>query len=312
MNKRKNTTPKVSVLLPLYNTNPHHLREAVEGILNQTFIDFELIILNDSPKNTALDKIISEYKDPRIIYRKNERNMGIVNSRNKLIDMARGKYIAIHDHDDISVQDRFEVQVKYLDKHPDIGVISGLKHYFGNTIRIIHSPEFDKDIRAEMCRKTCVSHGSAMIRKSLLDLHNIRYEHAYNPSEDYMLWVRLMQYTKFYNIQKPTIFYRYLNHNTSVLSRHEINRTSDLIASEFRLRFPDSYQRFRKNNPIYFKLKLFNFIPCGVIYTSGLHKLKYKLFGIFICKVVKMHNKSKIKIFNKITLISIKSGEKHE
>lgn len=79
--------PKISVLMPIYNTNKLYLKEAIESILNQTFVDFEFIILNDSPDNTELDDIVKSYKDKRIKYLKNEKNMGITLSRNKLIDL---------------------------------------------------------------------------------------------------------------------------------------------------------------------------------------------------------------------------------
>ena len=105
------TCPRVSVLTPIYNTNPAHLREMIESILNQTFTDFEFLILNDSPDNAKIEKIVKSYKDKRIKYFKNETNMGITPSRNKLLKMARGEYIAVFDHDDISVPTRLEREV---------------------------------------------------------------------------------------------------------------------------------------------------------------------------------------------------------
>ena len=84
--------PKISVLMPIYNTPKEYLKEAIESILNQTFTDFEFLILNDSPDNTELDKIVASYKDKRIRYSKNEKNLGITPSRNKLIDIAKGDY----------------------------------------------------------------------------------------------------------------------------------------------------------------------------------------------------------------------------
>ena len=80
--------PKVSVLTPIYNTEPEHLRQAIESILNQTFTDFEFIILNDSPWNTEIEDIVLAYKDARIKYVKNDKNIGISKSRNKLLSLA--------------------------------------------------------------------------------------------------------------------------------------------------------------------------------------------------------------------------------
>ena len=114
---------KVSVCMPVYNTKPEYLREAVESILNQTFKDFEFLILSDSPDNTEIDKIISSYDDKRIKYSKNTKNIGISESRNKLLKTAKGEYIAVFDHDDISLPNRLEKEVEYLDKNPDVSVV---------------------------------------------------------------------------------------------------------------------------------------------------------------------------------------------
>jgi glycosyltransferase involved in cell wall biosynthesis len=141
------TIPKVSVLTPIYNTNPEHLREMIESILNQTFTDFEFLILNDSPENIELDKIVKSYKDERIKYFKNEKNLGITPSRNKLLKMARGEYVAIFDHDDISVPDRLAQEVEYLDTNPHISVVSGWLQYFGDRNDTLKNPEHDLKIR---------------------------------------------------------------------------------------------------------------------------------------------------------------------
>lgn len=84
---------KVSVLMPIYKTNLVHLKESIESILSQTFQDFEFIILNDSPDNVELDKLVKSYEDERIVYLKNEKNMGITQSRNKLLDLAKGSIL---------------------------------------------------------------------------------------------------------------------------------------------------------------------------------------------------------------------------
>ena len=115
--------PKISALLPVYNTKEEHLIECIESILNQTFKDFELIILNDGSTNNV-EEIIKQYSDERIKYFKNEVNEGITKVRNKLLNMANGDYIAIVDHDDISFPYRFEKEYKIVNSN------SGLIHGF--------------------------------------------------------------------------------------------------------------------------------------------------------------------------------------
>ena len=114
--------PLVSVLIPVYNTKYRYLREAIESILNQTYGNFELLIINDASCDNAEDVILS-YKDERIKYYKNETNLKLIATLNKGIELSKGKYIARLDADDYCTPDRLEKQVKYMEEHPDTEVI---------------------------------------------------------------------------------------------------------------------------------------------------------------------------------------------
>lgn len=271
--------PQVSVLTPIYNTNPANLREMIESILGQTFTDFEFLILNDSPDNTEIEDIVLEYvaRDKRVKYFKNEKNLGITPSRNRLIDMARGEYLAIFDHDDVSLPERLSKEVAFLDAHPHIGVVSGWLQYFGNDNNVWKTPEFDADIRVMLCGSCYVAHTAAMIRKSVLDENNIRYEEFFSPAEDYRLWAQMMDVTYFYNIQEVLVKYRWDGKNTSnnysdktELARRNISgRVCDkhpALYDEYKKVMPDTRFRLRflgvpllkiKNNKVY----LFEVIP---------------------------------------------------
>ena len=207
--------PKVSVLTPIYNTNIGHLCECIESIINQTFTDFEFIILNDSPENKRLAKVIGLYNDPRIKYYENKKNIGISASRNRLLELARGEYIAIFDHDDISMPDRLARQVEFLDTHPNVGVVSGWLQWFGDRNWIHKTPEYDVDIKIHLTQDSYLLHTAAMIRKSILDTNNIKYEEKYTPAEDMQLWARLWPVTQFHNIQDVLVRYRWNGNNTS-------------------------------------------------------------------------------------------------
>lgn len=258
--------PRVSVLTPIYNTNPVHLRAAIESILNQTFTDFEFLILNDSPDNKEIEKIVKEYAkhDKRIKYSKNDKNMGISPSRNKLLDMARGEYIAIFDHDDISVPDRLEQEVAFLDKNREVGVVSSLMDFFGEKNGIEwRFPEYDADIKMRMTDNCSVSHTACMMRKSVLVDNNIRYEEYYTPAEDYRLFARLMEHTKFYNIQTPLVKYRYFSGNTTHVQSARMSRMHDEIQLEFINKFwayRVAYQKYVSERTV-FRFFLFGFIP---------------------------------------------------
>ena len=217
---------KVSVLMPIYRTKESYLRTAIESILNQTFTDFEFLILDDCPFDDR-EEIVKSYIDPRIIYLKNETNLGITPSRNKLIELAKGEYLAVMDHDDISLPMRFEKQVAYLDAHPNVGVVGCLTKTFPYRLDLCH-PEKDEEIKMALTYRCAILHPASMMRKSVLMDNNIRYEKRYSPSEDYCMWIRLMDCTDFYNIQEILFRYRYYKNNTT---HRQINKM-DAVAEE--------------------------------------------------------------------------------
>lgn len=256
--------PKVSVLTPIYNTNPAHLREMIESILNQTFTDFEFLILNDSPENTELDKVVKSYKDKRIKYYKNDKNLGITQSRNKMLKLSRGEYIAVFDHDDISVPTRLEQEVAYLDANPEVGVVSGWLQYFGDEDKILKNPEHDLTIRMFLTQNCSVAHTAAMIRKSVLIENGIVYESFYSPAEDYRLWARLMEVTHFYNIQQVLVKYRWYQSNTSNKNAKAMGLYGEEISLDIRNKIPAYRKLFDKQpnaNRTMFRFRLFGIIP---------------------------------------------------
>ena len=231
--------PRVSILTPVYNTNIEHLHQCIDSILNQTFTDFEFIILNDSPENTELESEILSYSDKRIKYYKNDKNIGISESRNRLLQLARGEYIAIFDHDDISMPDRLACQVEFLDTHPNIGVIGGWLQNFESNEGTFVTPENDREIKIALTEDCFIAHTSSMIRKSVLTNNNIKYEPEYTPCEDYRLWARLMDITEFHNIQAVLVKYRWHENNTTTNMSTDMKNIHDLIQSQIIKKHPE-------------------------------------------------------------------------
>ena len=230
--------PKVSVLTPLYNTNPEFLKEMIESILNQTFKDFEFLLLNDSPENKELKKIVESYNDRRIIYLENEKNLGISKSRNKLLELAKGEYIAIFDHDDISLPERLEKQADFLDKNPGTGIV-GTNFIKYSSKRVHRNPEKNTDIKRNLVTRGCiVAHSTVMIRKSVMIEHNVRWREEYSPCEDYMLFSELIDKTMFCNIQQPLIIYRDHKDNTSHRYSEIMLDKSELIKNILHKNYP--------------------------------------------------------------------------
>ena len=210
-----NNSPEISVLLPVYNTNPTHLKESIESILNQTFSDFELIIINDaSTKN--LDEIINSYNDDRIKYYKNEKNLGITKTRNKLLSLANGKYIAIADHDDISVPERFEKEYCFLEKNYEYSVVSGWIETFNEITgkkKVWKKMPFPKLL--DYLKESEILHPACMWRKADFEKFNLKYEDDYFGAQDYAMFAKAARYLKGANIQEVLLKYRKHKNNVS-------------------------------------------------------------------------------------------------
>ena len=150
-----NVNPKVSVILSIYN-GEKFLEESTDSILNQTFKDFEIIIINDGSQDESL-KIIRKYKDKRIILINNKKNLGFAKSFDKGLKIAKGKYIAICTQDDISHPKRLEIELNYLEKNNHIFLVGTSAIYIdekGKEIRRFRKYD-DYKILAWRLRKSC-------------------------------------------------------------------------------------------------------------------------------------------------------------
>jgi glycosyltransferase involved in cell wall biosynthesis len=129
--------PRISVVMSVYN-GEKYLRQAIESILQQTYTDFEFIIIDDGSTDSSRE-IIQSYDDKRIRLVINEQNIGLTKSLNKGIRLAKGEFIARMDADDISLPQRFEKQVAYLDSHPEVGVLGTYANIIDHRGKIINN-----------------------------------------------------------------------------------------------------------------------------------------------------------------------------
>lgn len=203
--------PTISVLLPAYNSEKY-IGEAVESILNQTFTDFELIVLDDASTDRTPD-ILAEYalKDTRIRVVRNESNLRIAASLNRGITLASGKYIARMDADDAAVPERFEKQFELMEKNPDIAVCGSWVSVY-ETGEEWRPPSDSDSIKAKLFFESYLYHPAVMIRKDVLVSYAGGYRPDMPPAEDYDLWVRLAVHpeVKFANV--PQVLLRYRMH----------------------------------------------------------------------------------------------------
>ena len=208
-------TPRISVLMPAYNSEKY-IAAAIESILNQTFTDFEFIIINDgSTDDTA--KIVDEYakRDNRIKFVNNSKNKGLIGVLNEGLNLARGEYIARMDSDDISLPTRFERQIAYMELHPKCGVLGTWFQMFGNATNIVRHPK--RINLLNLLRDQHVGHPTVMIRKSVIDKYGFRYDPDYKHAEDFELWSRMVMITEIHNLPEILLRYRWADTNISVV-----------------------------------------------------------------------------------------------
>ena len=235
-------TPAVSILMPVFKTEPF-LREALDSMLSQTFTDFELIVLDDCSPGNAED-ILDEYKDPRIVRYLGEKNAGLANVLNVGMEMARGKYIARMDSDDLSSPNRLEVQVNYLEEHPDIDLCScGMTLFGAMEDRWVRESDFET-LRINALFFSPILHASSVWRRDAFDRLGLRFRQEMVPAEDYDLWCRALSGgLRLVNI--PECLYQYRIHPDQATGNTEKTLQKEQLVREGFLRtiFPKAEEK---------------------------------------------------------------------
>ncbi|MGC5703640.1 glycosyltransferase [Pseudomonas sp. NFXW11] len=183
----KSNSPLISVILPIYN-GASFLEDAIDSILNQTLVDFELIAINDGSTDSSLEILRSyELKDERVkVF--SHINKGLANTLNDALDLASGQWIARMDQDDIALPYRFERQLAYLNSSGADIVGSWVKRFGAADNRTVKLSESDNAIKMEMLFTSPFAHPAVMMRASVAK--QLRYDHTWDKAEDYDLWVR--------------------------------------------------------------------------------------------------------------------------
>ncbi len=201
----------VSVIMPVYRAEKY-IAEAVESVLNQTYPYFEFIIVDDCGMDGSMD-IVRQYRDQRVKVLKNDRNRGIAYSRNRALQESRGKYIAIMDDDDVSLAQRFEKQVSYLEEHREIDVLGGAVEAIdaeGKRIREVSEPLKNPLYIKVHFLFRCIFHNSEMMfRKSLIERNCISYCDNCYGMEDFRFWIECSKVGKMTNLSEIIAKHRY-------------------------------------------------------------------------------------------------------
>lgn len=209
------SNPKVTVLMSVYN-GEKYLKEAIDSIISQTFTDFEFLIIDDASTDRT-PEMLRSYGDSRIKIITNEENLGLTKSLNKGLALARGKYIARMDADDISHPKRLEKQANYLDENPEIGILGTNVQYIdesGKYHEILQRPEKDALIKWALCFFNPIAHPTVMMQLYLIKEIN-GYDENIIYAQDYDLWVRLSSKSAFWNLQDILLYLRKSDNNIS-------------------------------------------------------------------------------------------------
>lgn len=228
----------ISVIMSTYKEDERLLRESIESILNQTYRDFEYIIILDYPDNDVHKSVIEEYalKDDRIHFYINEKNMGLTDSLNRGLSLCHGEYIARMDADDISLPDRLERQMEYLEKnHYDlIGGITEMINENGTLLYSIKSvPTDPKKINKALRYSQCIAHPTWLGRKEVFE-KNAGYRHM-PLCEDYDFTLRaVLNGFVISNLNEPVLKYRMTSNSISRSNLFEQYLYMSYITNEYK------------------------------------------------------------------------------
>ena len=237
----------VSIILPTYN-GMKYIGRALQSVINQDFNDWELLVIDDGSSDTTVE-IVEKYAqiEPRIIYLKNEKNLGIQRTLNKGLQIAKGKYIARIDDDDQWIEkNKLSLQVAYLDEHVDcvlVGTGTIIVNEEGKETTRYIGPQSDTAVRNNILSRNCFVHSSVLFRADAVrNLGGYSESIETKHSEDYDLWLRLGSVGIFTNL--PIYGVRFL------LSTHNISSQNLLMQYSNNIRL---IKKYRNNYPNYYR-----------------------------------------------------------
>ena len=212
--------PEISIIMPVHNAEKF-LRKSIESLLNQECRNFELLIIDDMSRDSSR-KIISEYEDDRVLFFSNKKNEGVAKSLNRLIKHARGKYIVRMDADDISVTNRLDLQLEFMERNEEVGILGGQISMIDEAGEIVgNNSRFPLEHRAiakELMYRCPIAHPTYFVRKKV---YQELGGYSNRPAEDYDFLLRaLSRNVKFANLPEIILFYRV--HSESVSQRSEL------------------------------------------------------------------------------------------
>jgi glycosyltransferase involved in cell wall biosynthesis len=221
--------PKLSVVMPVYNV-AKYVKEAVTSVLSQTFNDFELIIIDDHSTDNTVD-IINSIKDSRIIFFRNDKNLGRSVTDNLAIQYIRGQYVAKMDGDDICLPQRFERQLDFLDKNPSVNVVGCYVKNFGASTYLNKYPSTIDESKVQTLFNIPAANASTMFRSSLFVEEGLKYDESLRQTEDYRFFAKYIDELNVVSIKEALYLYR----TFPVRIRADVFQERDRVSNNIRV-----------------------------------------------------------------------------
>ncbi len=298
---------RISVLMGVYREPPRFIHEAIDSILEQTYSDFEFIIVLDDPDNEEALAILRDYEkqDNRVSVLVNDRNIGLAMSLNRALELVKGEMIARMDADDISLPERFQIQLDYMDKHPGVSVLGTNKIIIdeeGNELsRGSHLPVSAKENAQVLRYANVMVHSSVMIRTE--DIKKINGYRDIPTTQDFDLWLRFVTSgMKIHNINQYLLKYRINSQGVSMSKAYKQALVAVYMRKLEKQRLEnhsntDSYskeslERFFQKNKVDDPVEAQKYQKAKVVFEEGFFRIKNKHYitgGFKLFQAAMMH-----------------------
>ena len=262
----QNIIPTITVLLSAYN-GQDYIYSTIESVLNQSFSNFELIIINDGSVDNT-ENIVQKFEDSRIRYFKID-NIGLSRALNYGMALAKGQYIARIDQDDLMLPIRLDCQLNFLLSNPNIGLVgSNVQLKNGNHCSLKKMPLSHKAIEFFALFENPLIHSAVMFRRDLFDVFRYSDSEKYLP-EDYELWSRMLYGgVKMFNLADPITIYNNVSGSLSKKKSQTIKKNSYRISSSniSKLVSNPINCNYKHISSLYFRIKKTNFFSLNYNY----------------------------------------------
>jgi len=222
--------PQTTVLIPTYNCGKY-LADTINSVLHQPYTDYEMLIIDDGSTDNT-EHVIKSIKDQRIVYLKNNKNLGIVKTLNKGIKLAKGKYIARMDADDLMLGNRLQLQVDFLEQNPDYGMVGGWYQVMdenGQFKKSIPLPTDSELLKIGLLFSNQFAHPAVTMRSTLL--RDLKYKQDFIYCEDFDLWTRFAEISNIANLPYYFLSYRWYANNSCHRKQSELRNAFALLFS---------------------------------------------------------------------------------